>query len=106
MILSDRVEVLRATTTEDALGNFVADWANATATLSPAAVSPLKAEEYTAGRQSTTTYYRVVLPRAVDVLATDRVRWRGTDYDVEGQAEQHSLTGRLHHQEAVMRAFG
>lgn len=102
--LRDRVTVLRGTEVQDDYtGNFELVFSELG--IYPADVQPLKAQEYTDQRQVTVTYYKAVLPAATDVTAVDRLRWRGTDYDVEAEPERHYLGGRLHHLEAVMKVI-
>lgn len=49
----------------------------------------------------TVTRYRLFLPASAFPLADqDAIRWRGHTLQIEGQVEEHTLGGRLHHLEA------
>lgn len=93
------VERLRATTVTDRYGGDSPDWDNAVAETIPHGVwAPIIATETTgAGREGRTIgwrlYYRNSHP---DIVATDRLRWDGITYQVDGEPAtyRHPITGR------------
>jgi hypothetical protein len=106
--LNDRVQLVSpGDVGEDAHGNPTVDWDSEPVRVSPALVTPLSAltssSENTIGGQVTITRWRLFLPAVVPIDARSRVRWRGDEFDVEGDVELHTDTrGRPHHQEALM----
>lgn len=83
------VTVVRAATKASDYGTTtVADWDNPTRTTVPgASVQPSTGTEYTTDRDSTQTSVDAWLPGGTDVLASDRVEWAGSTYDVVGPPE-------------------
>lgn len=102
MILRDRVTRLRAVLTSDDYGNQARDWATASAVDYPAEVGPTSTTEDVDDQQRTTTRWRAILPPLADVEATDRIRWDGQDFEVDGEVECWKRRGRPHHVEAVL----
>ena len=90
-------------------GDELPDWNNTTEhDIAGCSVQPMATEEvHFTGRQSSTggvaryafiTRWIVYGPTEADVLPTDRVRWGGAVYDVEGQIQRWpSPTGDLNH---------
>lgn len=70
-----------------------------------AEVQPLNsAESVAAGVPPLSTYYRLVLEPAGQILtSTSRVKWRGRTFAVDGDVEPHTVRGRLHHLEVTLR---
>lgn len=60
---------------------------------------PLSSTENVVGQQRTESTHRVFLPAGVDVLPTDRVRFFGVDYQIEGDPERFRIRGAEHHVE-------
>lgn len=102
VILRDRVTRLRAPLVRDAYGNETRDWDGAAELGLPAAVGPMSTAEDVDDQQRTTTRWRIILPPSVDVEATDRIRWDGFTFEVDGEVERWKRRGRPHHVEAVL----
>lgn len=99
----DHIEALRAPTTQDPYsGNETRDWANAAATPLRADVQPQSTTESTDRRQLVIDRWTVICPPA-DVSATDRIRWEGLDYEVDGEVGRFKRHGQLHHLEFTIR---
>jgi hypothetical protein len=102
-LLRDRVVILRAPLISGPYGSTERDWPNATQTTVTAEVQPLSSSEDVVQQERTLTRFRVILPATAPLVATDRVRWRGADHEVDGEVEPHTFRGVLHHQEAVLQ---
>jgi hypothetical protein len=103
---TDTIVVLRAPLVDDPdYGNQVPDWPNATeTTVTGCRVQPERGSDYTIDREAVLTRWRLFAPPTIDLLATDRVRHDGVDYDVEGSVERWpSPTNALAHVEARLR---
>jgi len=104
------VAILRATTTEDAHGNEVPDWANPAVTVvQGCSVQPLTSDEVNRSRDAVMGSVRVFMPPGVDVLASDRLRLAGTggDYEIVGEPLRWpSPTGGLDHVELIAKRWG
>lgn len=81
------------------------DWsAAATTTISGVSVQPVAATEATVDREYTATHLNLFAPPGTDLLATDRVVWRGVTYEIDGEpATWYDLGGRADHLEAVLK---
>lgn len=104
MILHDRLTVNRTTTGQDADGNPI----TVVTTLGPfpAEVRPVNSDEMlSATADQVTTTYRMTVRAGLQILAGDTIGWRGTTYAVTGDLEQHTIGGRVHHQEALIRHY-
>lgn len=64
---------------------------------------PISSTEDVVGQERTESTHKVFLPAAADVKATDRIRFFGVDYDIDGAPEVHRLRGRDHHVEVFCR---
>lgn len=106
----DTVTRLRALVTDDRYGDQSRDWPNAAAaTLSGCRLVPAAGSEDTVDRDQITRRWLLFVPGAdTDLLATDRIRWRGQDFDVDGEVRRwQSATGNLGHLELdLMRVEG
>jgi hypothetical protein len=70
-------------------------------------LQPLTSTEDVVGQQRTKSTHRVFLPAGADVKATDRFRFYGVDYEIEGEPERWRIRGREHHVELfVFRVTG
>lgn len=78
---------LRAGTTSDRYNSAVDDWTDPDELeINSCAVAPrLDSEDRTNGRQGVIVGLTVYAPAGADILATDRVRVRGDDYEVDGE---------------------
>lgn len=86
---SHTVEVLRATTTEDRFGNETRSWETATETLvSGCSLQPLDGPEQTVGRDTVIPRWRLFAPPTIDLQASDRVRFAGEVYEVDGAPQR------------------
>lgn len=61
------------------------------------------AEQQGTGADTVTVTARLFAPAAVDVVATDRVRYGGREYTIEGRPELHSTPVGAHHYEISLR---
>jgi len=105
VILHDRVTLTTTQTTgEDAYGNPITT--TVTSDPIPAEVRPVNSDELlnVNSDQVRTTYRLVVRPGTV-IGPADRITWRGVTYDVTGNLEKHTIGGRVHHQEALIRSY-
>lgn len=67
----------------------------------PCEFQPLGSTEDLVAQQRTESTHRAFLPAGADVLATDRLRFHGVDYQVDGEPERWRNRGRDHHTEAL-----
>lgn len=109
MIYPETVVRLRAPLVDDVYGNPTPDWANAAElTVTNVQVQPSSSTEpLEVGRTSAITLMRLLTPIGtdLDLLRTDRVRWDGDDWQVEGEVARHMRPsdGSVHHVEAMLR---
>lgn len=107
---TDTVTVLRVGTATDRYGDTVAgDWTSATATaITQCRIQPAAGPEDTVDRDQITRRWLLFAPADADIRASDRVRWQGVDYDIDGELRRwNSPTGRLAHIEAdLLRVDG
>lgn len=100
---------LRAPEVEDRYGDSVRDWDNAVeTTIAGVQVQPSESSEViTPGRQSVVTHMRVLTPIGtdLDLLSSDRVRWDGDVWLVEGEVAHYKRPsdGSVHHGEATIK---
>lgn len=67
-------------------------------------VQPGTTQEYLLGRDGVLVAWTVFAPAGTPVTAYNRVRYKGTDYEVYGHpAEQDSPSGRLDYVEIVLK---
>jgi head-tail adaptor len=104
-ILTDDLFVLRAELVTGYGGSRVRDWPNASRTPSPASVQPSSSSESKSRGDRVETTLRVFLPPGTDVVATDRIEWHGTVYDIHGEPMRwpSPFSGGEHHVELQMR---
>ncbi len=99
----DTVTLLRAPVVTNPYGNSGRDWSLATATTVPANVQGpsgqgLSGSEDVTDENRVTTRWRLYLPGGADLEATDRVRFGGDVYEVDGQV----LARRERHVRALL----
>ncbi|GAA3136628.1 hypothetical protein GCM10010466_29300 [Planomonospora alba] len=97
-VYTERVTILRAPLADSVYGQ-VRDWSKVRpAGAFRASVQPSpgnqSAPDESADRETALTRLRVYLQGSADVSAEDRVRWRGTDYEVVGQPYVWHSRGR------------
>lgn len=87
---SDEVVVRRATlSTADRYGKRARDWSAATShTVAGVSVQALSAVEQVNDREYAATRVRMYAPYDADINATDRVTWRGNEFEVDGEPFQ------------------
>lgn len=68
----------------------------------PAEIQPLVSTEDVVAQQRTESTHVVFLPSDADVVPTDRIRFLGIDYQVDGQPEQWRRGNRIHHLEVLV----
>lgn len=91
------VVIRRATTTEDAYGNPVRNWGSATSTSVPGcSVQPVLGAENLAQRDTVVSRWELYAPDGTDLLATDRVDWSGTSYEVDGEVQRWGFAPMSH----------
>lgn len=107
---TDTVTVLRVGTTTDRYGDTVAgDWTSATETVvARCRVQPAAGPEDTVDRDQITRRWLLFAPPGADIVASDRIRHAGVDYDIDGEIRRWSSpSGRLAHIEAdLLRVEG
>jgi head-tail adaptor len=86
---ADVITRIRAplTTTGSRYGKETRDWANAARVdIAGASVQPYgTAAEMTVDREYTSTHLRLFAPAGTDLDAADRIEWRGTSYEIDGE---------------------
>lgn len=99
MILGTQsVDRLRGTETTDEYHNTVIDWDTPTAaTITGCSVQPGGGFQVDDAREAITTLYIVWAPEGSDVLDTDRIRYAGTVYDIDGSVERWDVGSGLDH---------
>jgi hypothetical protein len=101
--LHDTCTRLRATVTAGAYGAEVPDWTAPAAVDLACEFQPLTVQEDLVQQQRTESQWKVFLYAGADVVATDRIHFRGDDYEVDGQPKRWRLRGREHHLELVVQ---
>lgn len=99
----DSVDLLQAALVAGYGGQQVRDWANATTTTIAAAVQPRSSVELVDGRQVTTTGLSMHCAVDSGLRAVDRVVWRGTTYEVDGEPLTYSIGGTADHIEVSLQ---
>jgi hypothetical protein len=105
MILGgDTVTRLRAPTVTGPDGVPVANWKSAEATWDKVdypggSFQPLTSDEDIVAQQRTESTHKWFAPAGADVLPTDRLRFDGLDYQVEGNPKRWGIAGREDHLE-------
>lgn len=105
MRLPHLVDIVRAPLVAGAYGSQTSSWATATTTVDVAAyVQPQSSSEQVADAERVTTRWRIFLGPTADLVATDRVVWNGTTFEVDGDVETHHRApgGGVHHLEALL----
>lgn len=88
-ILNQTVTRQRATEVEDRYGNTVLSWDNpATAEIVGVSLQPSETTEIVEDRQVTISAFRLYAPPTADILATDRIEYQGTVYEVAAQPQK------------------
>lgn len=87
---NDTITVIRANTIVDPrYGSRRRDWTDTTeTTVVGVSVQPFRTTESTVDREYAATHLRVfapAVPGITDAQATDRVRWGGVDYEIDGE---------------------
>jgi head-tail adaptor len=102
VLLHDTVERLRPAPVGDGYGNNRPDWTSPATVTLPAEVQPMSGDEDLADQNRTTTRWRLFLNAGADIVATDRIRWDGRLFEVDGDVERWKRRGVEHHIEAVL----
>lgn len=91
------IVVLRASTAGDDYGNSAPDWATAAeTTVEGCSVQPQIGLENTVGRDTVVPRWTLYAPDDADLLATDRVRFDGDDYEVDGEPQRWEFPPLAH----------
>lgn len=84
--LSERIELQRATRTDDGYGGYAETWATYATVW--AQVRPLSGRErYHAQQIEAEASYRVTIRYRADVLDSDRIVWRGQNLNIRFRAD-------------------
>lgn len=102
MLLRDTVTRLRGTAGTGSYGSDEIDWSSPTELDMSCEFQPMTTDEEVALQQRTESFWRVFLPAGADVLATDRLRFDGVDYEIDGEPRRWRMNGREHHVELVV----
>ena len=108
MFYPESVVHIRALAVADRYGSQARSWSTATeTTISGVQVQPSESTEPREGnRSSVVTHMRLIGPvgTQLDLEPTDRVRWGGVLWQVEGEVAHHKRpsTGAIHHTEATL----
>lgn len=105
MKFRDTVTRLRAPVITGVDGTQVPNWKAAEGTWSKIDYSgefqPLGSTEDIVAQQRTESTHRAFLPADADVVVTDRLRFQGVDYQVDGEPERWRFRGANHHLEVL-----
>lgn len=99
MILGTQtVTRLRGAGATDEYHNEVLDWSTPdTLDIPGCSVQPFPGLQVNDSREVVTTLMAVWAPVAADVLDVDRIRYAGTDYDIDGSVERWTVGTSLDH---------
>lgn len=103
---ADTITVLRAQLVDvDRYGKQRRDWPAAAETeVTGVSVQALSAAEAAVDREYAATHLRLIAPHSIDLTATDRVRWHGLTFDVDGDpARWYDEHGQPEHLEATLK---
>jgi len=100
------IDRLRSTgDAEDDYGNTVPDWATPSElTITGCSVQPGGGSDQFDNREAITTLYTVWAPLSADVVDTDRVRFAGTVYAIDGAIEVWVVGTILDHKVIRLKA--
>lgn len=97
------VTVLRATSADDDYGNPTSNWNTAgETTVSGCSVQPVQGDEETVGRDTIVSRWRLYAPADADLKGSDRVRYAGDTYEVDGEVQRWDFPP-LSHVTALLR---
>lgn len=99
MLLRDTGTRLRGTVTTGSYGSEQIDWSAPDELVLACEHQPLAGTEDVVQQQRTESRWRVFLPAGADVVATDRWRFDGRDYEIVAEPERWRINGREHHVE-------
>lgn len=104
---SDLVEVIRPAKILDEYNSDVVDWSNSSVVAEGrASIQDFLATEDDTDRQTVTEGLRLISddPALFDVITPDdRIRYIGTDYEVDAPIQKWRLFGRIHHIEVYLK---
>lgn len=100
------VTVLRAPTDDDDYGNPARDWDAATESeVTGCSVQPVQGDEETVARDTVVSRWRLYAPDSTDLLASDRVRFEGDVYEVDGEVQRWDFPPLSHVTALLRRAY-
>lgn len=103
-ICNETVTRLRATTTEDPYNDQADDWDSAASLSIPGcSVQPVAGSEVLDGRNAVVSRWVLFAPLDADLAATDRVRHKGSDYEVDGSVQDWPDVFGLGHKSCYLR---
>lgn len=95
---SQTVTRLRGVDGTDEYHNTTVDWATpATLDIPGCSVQPFPGMQVVDQREAITTLFSVWAPVDADVVDTDRIRYAGTDYDIDGSVQRWEIGTLLDH---------
>lgn len=103
-LMTRDVTVLRAATSPNRYRNEVADWSNATETVTKGWLAQTSSTEpASAGRDPEVTLWHLYLPADTEIVAADRIVVDDVTYEVIGPPNRARTPGAEHHVEATVR---
>jgi len=103
-IAIDTVTRVRATTTTDSHGNEIRSWATATTSdIVGCSMQPEDGSEIILGREEVVSRWQLFLPPNADLLPSDRVRFEGITYEVDGSVQKWPDIGGLGHKSCLLK---
>lgn len=102
------VTVLRAAPgAVDDYGNPVTHWESASQTnVSGCSMQPVEGDEFTTGRDTVVSRWRLYAPVRAHLTATDRVRYAGDVYEVDGEVQRWDFPDAPHLTALLRRSRG
>lgn len=96
---SDTITRRRAALVDDArYGGKRRDWSGAaTFDVGGVSVQAIGGDEATTDREYAATHMRVFAPASTDIATTDRIEWRGDEYDVTEVRREYDEDGSIDH---------
>ena len=106
-IANSTVLRLRGTKSQDSWNDSATDWSSpGTLIVGNCSVQPLPGDELTLGRESVVSRWTFLSGQAgADIRSSDRIRYDGVDYDIDGSVQKFTdTTGNgLDHLVAILR---
>lgn len=106
ILMTQQVVIERPTWKTDPRNNKIADWDDleSSTTVDRCSVQPGPTEENLDRRDGVLIQWTAYLPAGTDVEATDRVRYQGVPYSIDGEPARW-VTGFLDHVRVSLKRF-